>query len=267
MKRRSSLYVPGDNERMVAKSWKINADALIFDLEDSVRPENKNLARSVISKTLKNSENSSKEIQVRINPVISKEFKRDMKFVKGLQEKVCVVVPKSEYPLPEELVKSDLQLIPLIETAAGLLHVESLCRYDSVTAVSWGAADLSLSMGGQVEQYENNGYVYMALVSAARAYGIDPIDKVYFNLDNLAGFESECNVSHGLGYVGKQLIHPSQVDIANRIFTPSERDIKWAREIIAALESTNRGAIRSQGKLIDSVHVRIAKRILESAET
>lgn len=106
------------------------------------------------------------------------------------------------------------------------------------------------------------------MIATAAAYGVDPIDRVFFDLKDLEGFKRECLEAKALGFVGKQVIHPSQIPIANEVFSPSQEEISWAERVVAAYEEAmrqGRGAIRLDDVMIDNVHYEIAKRILEIA--
>ncbi len=155
----------------------------------------------------------------------------------------------------------------MIETAKGLLKVEDVIRSEGVTAVSYGAADFALSVGGVVKTYEQNQVLKTMVVSAARAYGVDPIDKVFFDIKDIEGFRKECVEAKSMGgFIGKQVIHPSQIPVANEVFSPSEEEINWAKRVVEAYEKAvreGRGAISLEGQLVDYVHYKLAKRILD----
>lgn len=139
-------------------------------------------------------------------------------------------------------------------------------RSEGVVGISYGIADLSLSLGGDHTFYENNQYIKTVIVATARAYDVDAIDKVYFDLKNQEGFRKECIEAKKLGYVGKQAIHPSQVDIANEVFSPTKEEIEWAKKVIGAYENAKKegkGAIGLDDKLIDYVNYKIARKIIE----
>ena len=266
MIRRSQLYVPANSEKMIRKSTELEADSVIFDLEDAVPPEEKENARNLLSKLVKELEWGKKELCVRINPLQTVESFSDLLTVSKLEKINCIVVPKAENDLSFLHKATGKILIPLIETAKGLVKIEDIIRSEGVSAVSYGIADLSLSLGGDYKFYERNEYVKTLIVSVAKAYDVDPIDKVYFDLKDLEGFKRECEEAKKLGYVGKQVIHPSQIGIANTVFSPSKEEIEWAMRVVDAYEKARkegRGAIRLDDKLVDYVHYRIAKRILE----
>ena len=159
-------------------------------------------------------------------------------------------------------------LIPIVETARGVLHIEDVVRSEGVVAVTYGAGDLATSVGGDVEAYGRNIYVKTRLVIAAAAYGLEAIDRVFFDLEDDDGFRAEALEAKHLGFVGKQVVHPNQVRLANEVFTPTEDETRWAKEVVAAYEAAaraGRGAVRVRDRLVDAVHYCGAKKTLERA--
>src|SRR5919204_388935 len=135
-------------------------------------------------------------------------------------------------------------------------------------AASLEADSIVFDLEDAVPPYGRNAYVKTLLVVAAAAYGIDAIDRVYFDLEDGEGFRAEAVEARRLGYVGKQVVHPDQVRLANEIFAPTEEELAWAREVVQAYEAaarSGRGAIRVRSRLVDAVHYRDAKRVLERA--
>jgi len=266
MIRRSQLYVPAISEKMIRKSIELKADSIIFDLEDAVPPEDKERARELLIKLVKELDWGKRELCVRVNSLQLLDSYKDITRISKDDKITCIVIPKAENDLSFLHKATGKYLIPLIETAKGLVKIEDIVRSEGVVAVSYGAADLSLSLGGDYNFYEKNEYVKTLIVSVARAYDVDAIDKVYFDLKNLDGFRRECEEAKKLGYLGKQVIHPSQIDIVNEVFSPSKEEIEWAKRVIEAYEKGKRegkGAIRLDDKLVDYVHYKIAKRIIE----
>ena len=134
--------------------------------------------------------------------------------------------------------------------------------------MSYGAGDLAASVGGDIEAYGRNVTVKTLVVVAAAAYGLDAIDKVFFDLADEAGFRAEALEAKRLGYAGKQVVHPDQVRLSNEVFSPTADELRNAKEIVESYEAAARagkGAIRLGGRLVDAVHHRWAKRILERA--
>ncbi|MEM0174350.1 MAG: CoA ester lyase [Sulfolobaceae archaeon] len=263
--RRSQLYVPSISEKMIRKSLEIPADSIIFDLEDSVPPEEKQQAREILERMVKENEWKGKELAVRINPLYTSESLKDLLTIIKLEKIDLIIIPKAENDLSFIYKLTGKNILPIIETAKGLVRIEEIVRSEGIVGITYGIADYALSVGGEVRKYEYNEYIKTKIVSVARTYDIDPIDKVYFDLKNLEGFKNECIEAKKLGFEGKQVIHPSQVEIANQIFSLSEEEIKWAKEVVSAYEKAireGRGAIRLNDQLIDAVHYRLAKRIL-----
>lgn len=237
MKRRTQLFVPGISEKMIKKSVELDADSIIFDLEDSVPYEEKENARQLLRKLLKELVWNGKELCVRINPLNTKEGLKDLIFVSELDVIDTVVIPKAEGDLSFVYMVTGKNIEPLVETPKGFLGIEDLIRSEGIVAISYGAADFSLYVSGDLKTYENNEYIKTKIVIVARAYDVDPIDKVYFDLNDLNGFEKECRVAKSLGYIGKQVIHPSQIPIANKIFSASQEEIEWAKRVVEAYEN------------------------------
>ena len=265
--RRSQLYVPGNNIKMLNKANNISADSFIFDLEDSVPLELKREARNIIKEILENKEWKEKELCVRINSLDTIESYRDLIAISEMERVDCIIVPKADRGISKIYKATERFLIPLIETAKGLLQVEDIVREEGVCAVSWASGDLALSLGGDLNSYYRNDFAAMKVLAAARTYGVEPIDKVFFDVSDIEKFISECIHSKGLGFSGKQVIHPSQVEPANRVFSPNEDEIVWAQKVISALDGSlksGKGAVKVDGKLVDKVHVEIARRILKS---
>jgi citrate lyase subunit beta / citryl-CoA lyase len=251
----------------------LECDCLIFDLEDSVPLAQKENARELVRKLLAEIDHSErsqskKQICVRINQLDSPLSRSDIESLANQDALVNFVVPKSEYRGIKNLFrKSGKHIIPIIESSTGFLQMEEIAGSKGVDALAYGAADMALSMRGSVENYQDNEYIRTRLAIIARAYGLDPIDQVFFDLDNDEGFRKEASKAKNLGYSGKLLIHPSQIKIANEVFGAwSQKEIDWARRVIQAYEGSvkdgRRGAIRLNGELIDAVHYKLALDIL-----
>ena len=265
--RRSQLYVPGNNIKMLNKANSLPADSFIFDLEDSVPLELKKEARNIIKGILENMDWKERELCVRINSLDTVESYHDMIAVSEMERVDCIIIPKTDSGISKIYKATGKSLIPLIETGEGLLQVEDIVREEGVCAVSWASGDLALSLGGDLKSYDRNDYAAMKVLTAARTYGVEPIDKVFFDVSDSEKFISECIYAKGIGFSGKQVIHPSQVELANRVFSPSEDEIAWAQRVISSLDEsskTGKGAVKVDGKLVDRVHVEIAKKILNS---
>jgi citrate lyase subunit beta/citryl-CoA lyase len=268
MPRRSILFVPGNDERKLRKSVELGCDGVIIDLEDSVPAGEKERARDLVARMLAELDWGSIEVCVRINPLYTQAGIIDLAHITRWDKVPCIVIPKAESDIGFIYRATGKTLFPIIETARGFARIEDIARSEGVEAITWGPADLALSVGGDLSAFEDNIYLRTIVSIIASSYGIDAIDKVYFNLEDLEGFRRDAIEAKKLGYVGKTVIHPKQIDIANEIFTPSKQEIEWARTVVEAFEEAmrrGRGAIRIGNQMIDHVHYRIAKKILERA--
>lgn len=266
--RRSQLYVPGNNEKMITKAPELGADSVILDLEDAVPENSKDEARDLVARLSRDLEWGSSELCVRINPRGTKSFQRDVAVLKGCNRVDCVVVPKAEEDCSSIHVRTKKALIPIIETARGLMMIRDVSASTGVRAITYGAADFAASVGGSVSSYQDNSTIKTMVVAAAASMGVDAIDNVFFDLKDSEGFRREALAARSLGYVGKQVVHPSQVALANEVFTPTVDEVAWARRIVTELGSASavaRGAISVDGTLADAVHLRLAEGILERA--
>lgn len=264
--RRSQLYVPGNNEKMIRKSTQLEADSVVIDLEDAVPADQKEAARQLVRSLVRELDWGRRELAVRINSPFTREGLKDLALLAELDKVSLVLVPKAESDIGFISRSLGVVLEPIVETAKGLLRVEQLATSEGVVAITWGPADLALSMGGDSRALQGSEYVRTIVAAAARAYGLEPIDSVFFDLNDLKGFEEECRRARALGFSGKQVIHPSQIPIANQVFSPTPEEVERARRIVQAYEEAarqGRGAIRFEGQLVDYVHYATAKRLLE----
>ena len=266
MLRRSQLYVPGNSEKMVTKAAALDADSVILDLEDAVPASEKAGARTVIARLSKELDWGKKELCVRVNAVGTPEHSADISAVRRIERVDSVLIPKAEGDCSVVGRRSAKSLIPIVETAGGLMTLGELSRSRGVVAMSYGAGDYASSVGGSVEAYLDNAVVKTLIVAASRSSGVEAVDNVFFDLQDLAGFRAQALAARSLGFTGKQVIHPSQIPVANEAFSPSEKEVEWATRIVREVEragAQKRGAIRVDDKLVDAVHYRLAKGILE----
>ena len=268
MRRRSQLYVPGNNLRMIEKAATLEADSLIFDLEDAVPPEQKVETQAAIAGRIAERDWGTREVCVRINALATAEGPGDVAAVARAGRVQTLVVPKAEEDLSPLARKVGKGLLPIIETVRGLARIEDVVRSEGVVGVTYGAGDFAVSVGGTIAAYARNPYVKTRIAVAAAAYGVDAIDQVHFDLTDVEAFRAEALESKALGYVGKQVVHPQQVALANAIFSPDPAEVAWAREVARAYEAaarTGKGAVRVHDQLVDAVHYRWAQRVLERA--
>lgn len=270
MLRRSQLFVPANEERKIRKSTELDADSIIFDLEDAVPEGAKSDARDLLRRMLNELEwDSGKELCLRVNKTGKKYSQEDLDAVKAMDKIDTIVLPKIEASGTKIHAYTGKNLMGLIETARGLLNIREIAESDGAVALSFGPQDYSNSVNGNIAAYTSNISVITSIVSAARAYDIDPIDGVYFELTNLEGFRKAAKIARDFGCSGKQVVHPSQILIANEVFSPSPEEIAEAKKIVELYEraqKNNTGALRVNDRLIDAVHYRRALDLLGRLE-
>lgn len=267
IKRRSALYMPCSNTRALEKAVMLDADVLLFDLEDAVSPDNKQLARENIVQALSQQNFQHRERIVRINGLDSAWGAADCKALKN-SEFDGLLLPKAETveQINEALALID-KVIPIwlmIETPKGVLNSEALARHPAVQVLVMGTNDLAKELRvQQSESREEFLYSFSHCILAARAHGCDIIDGVFNNLEDADGLRSVCEQGKRLGFDGKSLIHPKQLETTNRVFSPSEEEIAHAKAVVAAWQQAeDKGVILVNGKLVEALHVEQAQRIL-----
>ena len=277
--RRSVLYMPGSNARALEKARSLKADALIFDLEDSVAPDSKELARNQIAETLRKGGYGNRELVVRVNGLDSPWGNDDLKAAAGMGAD-AILLPKVESkPMINAAVAileanggtADLAVWCMMETPLGILHAEEIAfANDRVGALVLGTSDLAVDLNAS---HTRDRVPFMASLElsilAARAAGICILDGVHLDLDDAEGFRSACQQGKQLGMDGKTLIHPKTIDIANQVFGPSNEDVAWSKRIIDAHQEASKegkGLVVVDGKLIENLHVASAQRLVAMAD-
>jgi citrate lyase subunit beta / citryl-CoA lyase len=271
---RSWLFVPADSERKIAKALDSQADAIIFDLEDSVAPAQKSAAREILSQLGKRS--GGPEWWVRINPIGSEFHKDDLHLI-GSGDIHGIVLPKAESGADVTRLAHRTGNIPIhaivTETAASLFGLLSYRQPGSpLSAMSWGAEDLSATLGAS-SKYDPDGelsFTYKLArtlcLAGAVAAGVQPVDGVFADFKNDKGLRAEADAARREGFTGKLAIHPAQVELINAAFTPSSDEVSHAEEIVAAFEAhPDAGVLSVGGKMVDRPHLVQAKRVLERA--
>jgi len=269
---RSWLFVPADSEKKIAKAIESAADAIIFDLEDSVVPAQKAAARDILKGLPKHS--NGPEWWVRINPLGSEFHKDDLKLL-GSAYVHGIVLPKAESGADITQLAHRTGAIPVhaivTETAASLFNLLSYRDPASpLAAMSWGAEDLSSALGA-TSKYDSDGslsFTYRMArslcLAGAVAAGVQPVDGVFADFKDDEGLRAEAEAARREGFTGKLAIHPAQVAIINAAFTPSKDDIAHAEEIVAAFEAhPDAGVLSVGGKMVDRPHLVQARRVLE----
>jgi citrate lyase subunit beta/citryl-CoA lyase len=274
MQPRSWLFVPADSEKKITKALESEADAIIFDLEDSVTPAMKPVARDLLKSLLKRT--GGPQWWVRINPLGS-EFLRDDLALIGLADIYGVVLPKAESGADVTQLAHRTGNIPIhaivTETAASLFGLLSYRQPNSpLTAMSWGAEDLSAALGAS-SKYDSGGelaFTYKLArslcLAGAVAAGVQPVDGLFADFRNDDGLRSEAEAAAREGFTGKLAIHPAQVPVINSAFTPSADEVRHAEEIVAEFEAhPDAGVLSVAGKMVDRPHLVQARRVLERA--
>jgi len=271
---RSWLFVPADSERKISKALDSDADAVIFDLEDSVVPAQKATARDILKGLPKRS--NGPEWWVRVNPLGSEFHKDDLKLI-GSAYVHGIVLPKAESGADVTQLAHRTGNIPIhaivTETAASLFGLLSYRQPSSpLTAMSWGAEDLSAALGASSKCNADGGlsFTYQLArtlcLAGAVAAGVQPVDGIFADFRDDEGLRAEAEAAAREGFTGKLAIHPAQVPIINSAFTPSDDEIRHAEEIVAAFEAhPDAGVLSVGGKMVDRPHLVQARRVLERA--
>ncbi len=278
--RRSVLYMPGANERALEKAKSIDADALILDLEDSVAPDAKEQGRANVVAAVKSGEYGRRELAIRVNSIGTKWHDDDVAAAAAAGPD-AILVPKVESAeqvlalvaaIEAAGAPAHTQLWAMIETPKALLHAEEIAAaHERLTVIVMGTNDIVNETYG-LHVAGRNPVVLTSLswtLLAVRAAGKVIIDGVYNNVKDPEGFDAEARQGREMGFDGKTLIHPSQVEPANVAFSPSEADIERAREMISTFEeamAAGSGVVTFNGKMVEELHIRDAKRILAFAE-
>ena len=271
---RSWLFVPADSNRKMMKALESGADAVIFDLEDSVSAAQKEMARELLS-LLPDRRDGGPERWVRINPLGTEAHRDDLDALEDLDID-GVVLPKAENgddvaDLAAALAPRSLPIHAIVtETAAslfGLLSYRDCCS--SLAAMSWGGEDLSAALGAS-SKYTAGGelaFTYKLArslcLAGAVAADVQPVDGVFADFRDEEGLIAEARAAASEGFTGKLAIHPAQVDPINDAFTPSEAELDHARAIVAAFEAEpDAGVLSVAGKMVDRPHLIQARRVL-----
>ncbi len=276
---RSLIFVPGNNSRFLEKAKTFQADIVCFDLEDSVPDSEKINARKLIKSALNARKLYKSSIFVRINSPSSGKILSDLKEIvqKGIDG---IVIPKvnnvGEMKKIDKIL-SDLektrklkpiQIIPSIESAEGVVNTFVIVSFGKrVSAVVFGVFDLLNDLGVEyTKDSEGEKYSRRKIPVDAHAAGVAVIDAIWQDLKDFKGLEKDCKLGKSLGYTGKSIIHPDQIPIIHKLFHPNKSEISWAHKVCKIyLESTKKGkgATTVDGKMIDEVHFKQAKALLE----
>lgn len=281
--RRSLLFLPGNNPNMLINAGYLGADAVIFDLEDAVSPAEKDAARILVRNTMKYMELHCEKI-VRINSVDTTFWKQDLDYVLP-QCPDLILLPKvsaaedvltvAEYMDEVEsrlgLDRGAVGIMPLIETAMGVENAYSIASASSrVKALFLGAEDLTADLQcKRTKEGREIEYARTRLVVAARAAGVDVYDTPFTDVNDDEGIVIDAQLAKSFGFTGKASISPRHVDVINSVFSPTLAEIKYAYDVIEAIETAKKqgkGAISLNGKMIDAPIVARAERTIAMAK-
>jgi citrate lyase subunit beta/citryl-CoA lyase len=281
--RRSVLYMPGSNARAIEKARTLPADAVILDLEDSVAPDGKAAARTQVMEAVIAGGFGTREVIVRINGLDTEWWLDDLNAVAKAKPD-AVLVPKVSRPghledVAERLVDISadhkIKVWAMMETPLAMLNARDIAAAAKdvetrLSAFVMGTNDLAKDTRARITPGRAPMLPWlMGCVAAARAFGIDILDGVYNDLGNAEGFAQECAQARDMGFDGKTLIHPNQIEPCNVAFSPSDDDVALARKIIAAFglpENKDKGVVQLDGRMVERLHADMARRTVAIAE-
>ncbi len=293
--RRSALYMPGSNERALEKARSLDVDVLIFDLEDAVAPDAKSRARDLVAAAVAGGGYGSREVVVRVNSLDSEWGAEDLKMVAASRPDAALLPKVSsaqdlvaaaralEGALEKDARSEDsdhfVRLWAMMETPLAMLNAQeiaasrtsgSLLSCPQLSCLVMGTNDLAKETGARLSPGRAPMTPWlMTCVAAARAYGLDVIDGVYNDFQDLEGFGEECRQAASMGFDGKTLIHPKQVEICNEAFSPSAEEVRFARLACEAFdlpENAEKGVVRIEGRMVERLHAEMGRRVLSIAE-
>ena len=282
--RRSMLFLPGNNPNLLINGGCLGADAVIFDLEDAVAPAEKDAARILVRNTMRYMDFGKCELIVRINSIDTPYWKKDIDEVLPHRPSL-ILLPKTGTPadilaadaymtqLEEKLgmERNAVGLMPLIETAMGVENAFAIATATKrVKALFLGAEDLTTDMQcKRTKEGREIEYARTRLVVAARAAGVDVYDTPFTDVNDDEGIVKDAELAKALGFTGKSSISPRHLEVINRVFSPTLKEIQYAYEVIEAIETAKaqgKGAIALYGKMIDAPIVTRAQRTIAAAE-
>ena len=276
---RSLIFVPGNNPRFLEKAKTLSADIVCFDLEDSVPDSEKKNARNLIKNALKTRSQYTSEIYVRTNSPMSGKIQDDLKEIiqKGIDG---IVIPKVNNAIELKKIEKTLALlekkqklqpiglIPSIESAEGVANTHEIASASKrISAIVFGVFDFLNDMGIEyTKQPEGAKFARAKIPIEAKAVGVYALDAIWQDLKDEKGLIEDCKIGKSLGYVGKTIIHPDQILIIHKIFHPNKTELEWAEKVCNTYEKSTKkgkGATTVDGKMIDEVHYKRAKSLLD----
>ena len=273
--RRSVLYLPGSNARALDKARTLSCDAVVLDLEDSVAPEAKEAARDQVTAALTVGGFGRREVVVRVNALSTPWGEADLEALVRVAPD-AVLVPKvadagdlARYDQRLADAPAPTRLWTMVETCRCLFHLDAIAGLAADTRLAAfvvGGNDLAKEMRAEVGADRAPLQAALSLsVAAARAHGLAVLDAVFNALDDADGLEAECRQGRAFGFDGKTLIHPGQIDAANRVFSPSADQLAWAQGVVDAFAdpaNAGRGVLRVNGQMAELLHLAQAQWVL-----
>ena len=273
--RRSVLFTPGDEPEMMRKALEGDADVVVFDLEDAVAPDRKEAAREAVEEVLYDVPEGAPEAWVRLNPFGGDiDGRDDLDAIDA--EPSCFVVPKAGSAEDVEAVAEALEesgtdtgVVPIVESAAGVVNASGIASASRVSAVVFGAEDLAADLGAtRTSEGEEVIYARQKVVAAATAAEVEAIDTLWTEFRDEEGLREDTERGISLGYDGKLAIHPAQVEVINDAFTPDARKVEWAERILEAKEEAEergKGVFEVDGEMVDAPLVEQARTVKHRA--
>jgi citrate lyase beta subunit len=266
---RSVLFAPGNDRHKLAKAVECGADAVVADLEDAVPAEEKAAARTVVRELLP-AVSTSSLVAVRVNAADTSFWEDDMRTVADL-ELAALVLPKATPEAVERLGRDGPPVLAIVESAQGLRRAYDVASAPRVAALGLGAVDLGVEL--RLEPRADGQEVLLArslLVLESAAAGLRaPFDLVHLALHDVEGLEAECRLARSLGLRGKLCVHPAQVEVVNRIFSPTRDELERARRVVEAYDrgvADGAGVVSVDGEMVDLPVVERARQVLAEAE-
>ena len=274
---RSVLYMPGSNARAIDKARTLPCDGIILDLEDAVAPEAKDEARALVAQALKEGGFGHRVMILRVNAADTPLHAADMELAAAVPAD-AVLIPKIAGPQDVAAARARLPraaLWAMMETPRAMLEAGAIAAHgqadgSGLSGFVMGTNDLSKDTGARLVPGRAPMVPWLATcLAAARAHGLAILDGVFNDLDDAEGFAAECVQARDMGFDGKTLVHPRQIETCNAVFAPDPAEVAFARTVIAAFEApenAGRGALRVEGRMVERLHADMARRTVARAD-
>jgi len=271
---RSVLYIPGSKDRALDKARTLSCDAIIFDLEDAVSPEAKAEARETLASALKEGGYGKRSKIVRINALTTEWGLEDVRALRDAGAD-AILLPKVNTPSDvdnlADMLGPDMPIWVMMETPVSVFNAREIAAHAQVAGLVAGTNDLTKDLGcrTRADRLPLMTSLQMIVMAARAARGVVAIDGVYNRFRDGDGLKAECEQGRDLGFDGKTLIHPAQIDVTNTAFAPTQSEIDLAQRQIAAFEESHaagQGVAVVDGQIVENLHVVAAQRILAKAD-